>query len=119
MYIVLSMLLVAQVQAQPVKQYSFKHYSSSSGLSSYEVMSTIQDETGFIWVGTNNGLQRFDGSRFITFRKEKNSTTSIPHNVVSQVFIDKKSNLWIVTGDGKVGIFDTKRFVYRDVPVKD
>lgn len=118
LYISLCLLLVQRGQSQPVKQYSFTHYSTSGGLASYETMSVLQDETGYIWIGTNNGLQRFDGSRYITFRKDKNSIHSLPHNVIIQVFIDKKGNLWILTADGKTGIFDTERFIYTEVPVK-
>ena len=78
------------------------------GLASNEATAGLQDEQGFMWVGTNNGLQRFDGHRYLSFRHEKNDSTSIPHNYVTQLLLDKKKNLWVLTGDGKVGIFDRK-----------
>jgi ligand-binding sensor domain-containing protein len=56
------------LQAQPVKQYYFTHYTTESGLVSTEVNSVLQDDNGYIWVGTVDGLQRFDGSRFKTFQ---------------------------------------------------
>src|SRR5688572_17105023 len=111
-------LLVIPAIAQQERQYSFTHYGVSSGLASNEATTSLQDEQGFIWVATNKGLQRFDGQRYMTFSYQKNNPLSIPHNYVVQLLLDKKKNLWLLTGDGKVGIFDTKRFVYTEVRVK-
>lgn len=94
------------------------HYGASTGLASNEVTNAVQDETGYMWIGTNNGLQRFDGIRFKTFRSRKDDATSIPNNYILQILIDKKNNLWLLTNDQKVGIFDTKTFLYREVKVK-
>lgn len=114
----LVLLLSRQSYGQDSKQYSFTHYSTTNGLASNETVSVLQDETGYIWIGTNNGLQRFDGSRYITFRNQKYDSTSIPHNYVQRILFDKQKKLWLMTGDGKVGIFDTKSFTYREVPVQ-
>lgn len=97
--------------AQP-KQYSFTHHGTNEGLASHEVYSIVQDENGYLWIGTNNGLQRFDGTRYRSFRFKKGNPASIPHNDVYQVHYDKRKNLWILTKDGKVGRFDTKTFKY-------
>ena len=43
------------------------HYGLSTGLASNEVTNAYQDEAGYMWIGTNNGLQRFDGTRYKTF----------------------------------------------------
>ena len=94
------------------------HHSPSAGLASNEVTAVTQDATGYIWIGTNNGLQRFDGVRYETFRSRQYDPTSIPNNVIIQLLFDKKKNLWLVTADGKVGIFDTRRFVYHQARVK-
>lgn len=114
----LFLLLSRQLHSQDGKQYSFTHYSPSAGLASNETTSARQDETGYIWIGTNNGLQRFDGTRYITFRHSKNDANSIPHNYIQQLLIDKQHKLWILTGDGKAGVFDTKRLTYHEVPVE-
>jgi ligand-binding sensor domain-containing protein len=111
-------LFSLHVAAQEEKQYSFKHLGESDGLASNEATSVIQDEKGYIWIATNNGLQRFDGIRYKTFRNIKNDPTSIPNNYVIQILLDKKNNLWVLTGDGKIGILDTKRFRYQEVKVR-
>ena|SRR5205814_4343396 len=103
-----------------VKRYSFFHHSPSTGLASNEVIRVVQDESGFIWIGTNNGLQRYDGTRYLTFRsaRDKNDQTSIPNNIITQLLFDKKNNLWLMTGDGSVGIFDTRHFIFHPARIK-
>ncbi len=117
-YIFLFIFLAINAAGQGPRQYTFTHYGVSAGLASNEATASIQDEQGFVWVGTNNGLQRFDGQRFMTFRNEKGDSTSIPNNYVIQLLLDKKKNLWVLTGDGKVGMFDKKRFIYKEAQVK-
>ena len=103
---------------QGARQYTFTHYGVSSGLASNEATASLQDDLGFIWVATNNGLQRFDGQRYLSFRHEKDDPTTIPHNYIVQLLLDKKKNLWVLTGDGKLGTFDTKKFIYQQATVK-
>ncbi len=111
-------MLWPSLHAQPVKRYSFIHQGVSAGLASNEVTTVAQDEMGYMWIGTNNGLQRFDGIRYKTFRPRKNDPSSLPDNYILQALYDKKKNLWLITGDGKVGIFDTHNFTYREIKVK-
>lgn len=111
------LLLVCTLQAQERIRYSFLHQGVNSGLASNEVLSIVQDPEGYIWLGTNSGLQRFDGIRYETFRVRKNDITSIPDNIVVQLLVDKKKNLWLRTADGKVGIFDTHKFIFHEMPI--
>jgi ligand-binding sensor domain-containing protein len=52
--------------SQDERQYAFAHYGTDKGLAGYEVKAVVQDEAGYMWVGTATGLQRFDGTRFIS-----------------------------------------------------
>ncbi|MDP4265001.1 MAG: two-component regulator propeller domain-containing protein [Bacteroidota bacterium] len=110
------LIAVPALHSQTAKRYSFTHYGSQEGLMSNEVTSVIQDDEGYMWIGTTNGLQRYDGIRFRTFRNRKNDSTTIPANYVTQLMIDKKRNLWVMTED-KIGIFDTKNFTYKAVHI--
>jgi ligand-binding sensor domain-containing protein len=96
----------------------FAHYGVTNGLAAYNTSCVAQDENGFIWIGTINGLQRFDGSRFINFRHNPADNNSIPDNNVEQMLLDKFNNLWLVLNDGSVGIFDTRRFVFKKAKLK-
>jgi ligand-binding sensor domain-containing protein len=112
------LLIAMPAFGQQARQYSFTHYSVSFGLASNEAISSLQDEQGFIWIATNKGLQRFDGQRYMTFGFQRNNPQAIPHNYIVQLLMDKKKRLWVLTGDGKVGIFDTKRLTYTGVSVR-
>lgn len=103
--------------AQDPGQYSFTHYTTASGLLSNQVNTLVQDEEGYIWAGTTNGLQRYDGARYKTFRRTEKDSSTIPSNPVWQLLIDKKKNLWVLLADGRVGIFNTRKFTFREVPV--
>ncbi|HET6994507.1 MAG TPA: two-component regulator propeller domain-containing protein, partial [Chitinophagaceae bacterium] len=117
-YILFVVLLSQWVYGQEAKRYSFAHYTNTSGLASNEVTSVIQDDEGYIWIATTDGLQRFDGVRFITFRNRKNDPSSLPANFVSELMIDKDRNLWVTIGGLHTGIFDRKNFTFQEVPIK-
>ncbi|HEX2683532.1 MAG TPA: two-component regulator propeller domain-containing protein, partial [Ferruginibacter sp.] len=76
-----------------------------------------QDKQGFIWIGTDRGLQRYDGKRFITFRKKDNDPSSISSNAVSSLFTDKKGLLWIILFGNQVGYMNTSTFRFTPVNV--
>ena len=98
-------------------QYSFKHFSVINGLASNTVSTAMQDKDGFIWVGTINGLQRYDGSSFITFKSKSNDPNSIPSNHIISIFKDRNKRLWIMGDNYKIGIFDTKKFVFTEAAI--
>lgn len=77
----------------------FKHYQVENGLSNNSVISCIQDKMGFLWFGTKDGLNRFDGHYFKVFRKT-NKPGSIGNNFIHALYEDAKGNLWIGTERG-------------------
>ena len=111
-------LWVGNIRSQHAKRYSFTNYSVNNGLAAYHTSSITQDAGGFIWIGTISGLQRFDGKRFLTFRNSSSNRTSIPENNIIQLHYDRSNNLWVLFGSGKIGIFDTNKFTFREVPVQ-
>jgi ligand-binding sensor domain-containing protein/signal transduction histidine kinase len=115
--LLLFLFLAFNAQSQPSGQYTFTHYRLSHGLASNIVNNAVQDEKGFLWLATNNGLQRFDGNRFITFKSDRPKPYALPYDEVAQVYLDQKRNLWVFTVDNKVGIFDTRTLRYTDVPL--
>ncbi|HTE09466.1 MAG TPA: two-component regulator propeller domain-containing protein [Chitinophagaceae bacterium] len=116
--ILLVLVVLLQVSAQPPKQYTFTHYSTATGLQSNQVNAVVQDETGYMWMATTEGLVRFDGTRYKTFQHNSNDPFSIPSNAILQLLTDKKKNLWVLTTNGRAGIFNTKNFSFRPAIVK-
>lgn len=107
-----------RVYCQQPQRYSFTHLGNAAGLISNEVTDITQDAEGYIWISTVGGLQRFDGVRFTSFTTRKNDPNALPDNFVSDLMIDKKNNLWIQIAGIKAGIFDTKKFTFREVVIK-
>ena len=82
------------------KSYRFKHFTTHDGLSQHNVICTIQDSKGFMWMGTANGLNRFDGYTFKNFFHNANDSTTISSNRIRTLFVDKKASLLIGTSNG-------------------
>ncbi|MFT3904143.1 MAG: two-component regulator propeller domain-containing protein [Niabella sp.] len=90
-------LASSQLQAQP---FYFKNYQTSSGLSNNNINCIVQDKQGFLWFGSRNGLNRFDGKNFKVFRYRKNDKGSIGSSSVHSLCEDNNGNLWIGTAEG-------------------
>src|SRR6056297_118464 len=65
----------------------FEKYSVEHGLSSAKIQCIIQDSIGFLWIGTDNGLNRFDGYTFKSFKHNPDDSTSINNNNINDLFI--------------------------------
>jgi ligand-binding sensor domain-containing protein/serine phosphatase RsbU (regulator of sigma subunit) len=75
-------------------------YSLEQGLSQISVNALVQDSYGFIWIGTQDGLNRFDGYDFLVYRNQPSDAGSLSHSYVQSVIEDKEGNVWIGTRDG-------------------
>ncbi len=77
-------------------------FGISQGLSHNSVRCVMQDHHGFIWMGTYDGLNRYDGREFRIFRNRLNDTASLPHNYIYALHEDRLNNIWVGTGQGVV-----------------
>jgi signal transduction histidine kinase/ligand-binding sensor domain-containing protein/DNA-binding response OmpR family regulator len=100
--------LLGNISAQ---EYYFRHYHVENGLSNNSVVCSFQDKKGFLWFGTINGLNRFDGYNFKIFRHDLEDSTSIGSNFIRCLFEDEQGMLWVGTNKG-VYIFNplTEKF---------
>lgn len=108
-FIFLVLLIAFHTVAQPL---TFRRYSVSDGLSSNTIYSTAQDKFGFMWFGTEDGLNRFDGYTFKHFEFNPTDTTTIPNNVVRALLVDTDNNIWIGTDEG-LCIYNQVHSVFR------
>lgn len=92
--------------------FRFTHLTTDDGLSQSNVISIVQDGKGFMWFGTFNGLNRFDGYQFEGFFYDEYDTASISHNYISAIVEDSHRYLWIGTGDG-LNRFDPRTNSFR------
>ena len=93
------MALYAQAAAPPSPD-RFEHIDSRDGLSHNTVFSIHQDRLGFLWIGTDDGLNRYDGYTFTIYRHDPDDPTSLLHNTVRGVNEDPWGHVWIRTPDG-------------------
>jgi ligand-binding sensor domain-containing protein/signal transduction histidine kinase len=86
---------------------SFKHYSVREGVSQSEIKCIFQDSEGFLWIGTQNGLNKFDGYGFERFFHDPEDPASLSNNWIFSITEDSSGLLWIGTKGG-VNRFDKK-----------
>ncbi|QHV96439.1 ligand-binding sensor domain-containing protein [Spirosoma endbachense] len=89
-----------QPEAITPNNFFFTHLTAKNGLSYNLINCLHQDREGYIWVGTFNGLNRFDGQRFVSFKYNRNNPHAIAHNTIIDICEDKSGDLWIATVNG-------------------
>ncbi len=89
-------------------QYLIHYWTTKNGLPQNSVFSLLQDKTGYLWIGTQNGLARFDGVRFQIFNKHR--VPALKDNFIRVLYQDKEGKLWIGTSDGGLVFYDGRRF---------
>ncbi len=94
-------------------RFVFSHINVNDGLSQNQINCIYRDMNGFIWFGTNAGLNRFDGSNIELFTNEKSVNGSIRDNTINAIAEDKKGNLWIGTGKG-VSVLNIQTYQFKD-----
>lgn len=84
----------------------FESVSTAQGLSQSCVYSIVQDKKGFIWMGTRDGLNRYDGYDFLTFKNNPQDTNSLSNNEITCICVNAAGNLWIGTRGGGLNYYD-------------
>ncbi|MEW4923742.1 two-component regulator propeller domain-containing protein [Algibacter sp. 2305UL17-15] len=97
----LTIIYFQQVYGQT--QAIFKRIDQTNGLSSNRITGIIKEEKGFVWIGTGNGLNRYDGKEFKIYNSNNSSLES---NNISDVLLDKKGRIWIATLGGGLNLYD-------------
>jgi ligand-binding sensor domain-containing protein/signal transduction histidine kinase/DNA-binding response OmpR family regulator len=106
------------LSALHAQQYYFKHYSVESGLSNNSVVCSLQDKNGFLWFGTINGLNRFDGYSFKIFRHDPEDSISIGSNFIRCLYEDRYGCIWAGTNRG-IYVYNTHTEKFSLFPKTD
>src|SRR5688572_18830491 len=85
------------------------------GLSQITVQAVLQDHVGFVWFGTEDGLNRYDGYAFAIFRHDTRRPDSLPDNIVSALYEDRQRRLWVGTQRG-LALFDRRSETFSPIP---
>lgn len=89
-----------------LNELQFHNISTEKGLSQSRVNCIFKDHQGFMWFGTQDGLNRFDGFEFKSFFHEPDDSTSLSNNYIWNIYEDSQNNLWIGTFGGGLCLFD-------------
>src|SRR5688572_21918524 len=119
LFIFFLLLTYGNVIAQSYEEKNFRHYTTKDGLSDNYVSGLEQDSTGFIWISTYRGLNRFDGNIFKQFLDNGNKN-SIPDNAIFSMELFRGNELSVATDDG-AQIISTKTLETKnlEIPTED
>ena len=105
-------LLVIATSAVPLsaqERVAFRHLTIADGLSQNAVSAIAQDRRGFMWFGTKDGLNRYDGYQFVVFRHDPFDSTSVSDGEITAILEDSRGRLWVGTRAGGVNRLDRAR----------
>ncbi|WP_109832738.1 hybrid sensor histidine kinase/response regulator transcription factor [Reichenbachiella versicolor] len=101
------LFLTHLTSAQNLSEYdNFIAYTTRDGLSQNDVKSIVQDHDGYIWVGTNHGLNRFDGFTFKQYINDPKDSTSIGGDLIMDLVVTSSGVLWVASSDKVLSKYD-------------
>ena len=118
LFIILLCVNAAAGFSQLQQPYLFSYLGMRRGLASDEISKVQQDERGFIWIASNNGIQRFDGRRFIGFHAAAGNPAFIPDDDVKDIYMGSRNRLWVLCAGNRTGYLDVRDFKFHPVPVR-
>ena len=93
-------LALAPAMAAPARTLRFEHLSVEDGLAQESVLAIVQDNDGFMWLGSQTGLSRFDGYKVIIYRNVVGDARTLSNNWVRVLHLDRQGRLWVGTDGG-------------------
>ena len=95
------------------QSFEFSHLDNSDGLSNNQVECIFKDSRGFMWFGTNQGLNRYDGQNFKIYKHNRKDASSISFNRITGIQEDKENRLWLQTEGRNYTVYDfkTEKFI--------
>ena len=92
--------------------FSFRHLDINDGLSQNNVFCMLQDREGFVWIGTEDGLNRYDGYEFKHYKRNHRKDGGISNNFINAIIEVGDRHLWVATADG-LNVYDKKADVFE------
>ncbi|HEY5407905.1 MAG TPA: two-component regulator propeller domain-containing protein [Ginsengibacter sp.] len=92
-----------------IKNLKFEHLQTSAGLSQSNVLSILQGNDGFMWFGTQDGLDKYNGYSMTVYKKDSKKTGSLSHNYIKDIAQAKNGDLWIATWGGGLNRYNRQK----------
>lgn len=106
LFIGVFLLLLGSSGIAQTADMSFSHLSLEQGLSQSSILCILRDSKGFMWFGTRDGLNKYDGDTFIVYLPDANNPHSLSHNAVRALYEDRAGQIWVGTDGGGLNRFD-------------
>jgi len=90
------------------QQFNVKTYSFAEGLNTYNIKKAVQDKYGFIWLATQDGVYRYDGTNFELYKKNSDESTSIRENFIFDIALGNDENLYVASFNGGVDVINIR-----------
>src|SRR6187431_2521639 len=90
------------------QQFNVKTYSFAEGLNTYNIKKAVQDKYGFIWLATQDGVYRFDGTSFEAYKKNEDVNNSLRENFIFDIALGNDENLYIASFNGGVDVINIR-----------
>ncbi|HWB26573.1 MAG TPA: two-component regulator propeller domain-containing protein [Chitinophagaceae bacterium] len=113
-FITILFLLLAYPALSQKQDLKFDHFSTANGLSQSNVACILQDSRGFMWFGTRDGLNRYDGYTFTVYRNIAGDSASLDNNYVNHIIEDSDGIIWVATNGGGISGFDRKKNTFKN-----
>ena len=95
--------------AGPVPPFlSLERYTPDEGLSQHAITALAEDDRGLLWIGTQEGLNRFDGHRFTVLRSSPGDSSALASSSIESLAVDRRSRLWVGTNDAGLEVIDLR-----------
>jgi len=116
---ILNAILISSALFPQEDKYIFKQLTDADGLSQSTIFAMIQDRDGYLWLGTIDGLNRYDGYEFRVYVNDASNAASISDNFISALYEDSDGFIWVGTVNGYINRFDRKTEVFKRYFVND
>ena len=104
--LVFLILVLSNLNYPQSESLKFRHLTGDNGLSQNFISSILQDSKGFMWFGTKDGLNRYDGYSFVVYQHDPFDSTTISENFITSLFEDSRGYIWVGTLNGNLNCFE-------------
>ena len=116
-FILFILTSISNLYSQEVIHY-FEHLTIRENLENLKILNIIQDQRGFLWFGTNEGLYRYNGYEFDIYERDESDSNSISDNWILSIVENQDGTIWIGTNNGGLNSFDPQQFIFKRYSLK-
>lgn len=112
------LLFIITINSYAQRNVQFTRLTTLNGLSQSKVNCILKDRLGFMWFGTQNGLNKYDGYKFKVYQHKLKDSTSVPGNTINCLFEDSEGNLWVGTNGGGLALYNRDKDAFISYGLK-